>query len=44
MNLVQSLALATTTTFNFEPEDDVIVDWYKRDCKKNNKSAVIFPK
>jgi len=44
MNLIQSLALATTTTFNFEPEDDVIVDWYKRDCKKNNKSAVIFPK
>jgi len=44
MNLIYSLALSTTTTFNYEPEDDVIVDWYKRDCKKNKTTAVTFPK
>jgi len=44
MNLIYSLALSTTTTFNYEPEDDVVVDWYVRDCKKNKTTAVTFPK
>ena len=45
MNLIYSLALSTTTTFNFEPEDDVIVDYHKRVvCKDNKKKLVTFPK
>lgn len=38
------MALSTTTTFNFEPEDDVIIDFYKRKCKKDGVSAVTYPK
>ena len=44
MNLIESLALSTTTFFSFQPDEGEVIDWYKRNCKKNNKSPISFPK
>lgn len=43
MTLVHTLALSTTTFFQFEPKDEDIKDWYIKDCKKNKTKAVSFP-
>ena len=44
MNLIESLALSTTTFFSFQPDEGEVIDFYKRDCKKTGKSPITFPK
>jgi magnesium-transporting ATPase (P-type) len=43
LNMMYCLALATTTTFNFEPEDDVVVDYHRRMAKKNGTAVTFYP-
>ena len=43
MTLVQTLALSTMTTFHFEPQPEVIRDFYNRQCKKAGTKPMTMP-
>ena len=42
--LIQALALSTTTFFYFEPHEDVVKNWYRKNFKKENLPSMKFPK
>ena len=44
MTLMQTLALSTTTFFQFEPKNDEAIGWYIKKCKTDKVKAVDMPK
>mmetsp|Transcript_3893 Transcript_3893/g.4576 ORF Transcript_3893/g.4576 Transcript_3893/m.4576 type:complete len:561 (-) Transcript_3893:2145-3827(-) len=42
--LIKTLALSTTTFFNFDPKDDEVKNWYRKEQKKNKAKEISFPK
>jgi len=42
--LIKTLALSTTTFFNFDPKVDEVKNWYRKDCKQNKQPERKFPK
>lgn len=42
--LIQSLALSTTTFFYYEPKDEEVKNWYRKNFKKENLPSMKFPK
>jgi hypothetical protein len=44
MTLMQTLALSTTTFFQFEPKNDEVIGWYIKKCKTDKVKAVDMPK
>lgn len=39
MILVKTLALSTKTIFQYQPLDEEVKNWYKKNCKKIGKKA-----
>jgi len=44
MELVKTLALSTTTFFQYQPTDEEVKNWYRKDQKKRGQSVVDIPK